>query len=362
MLNADLGFDMGNVLVMAVSLPEARYADDAQRLEFRERVESGIRQVAGARLEGLAFSGGLLPSLGLSFGTFAAEGEEPLPGFTNVAAHFGRVSPGFFATLGVPLVDGRDFTADDVGHPDNPVIVNAGWARRMWDDERAAGRRIESEGRDGLVYRTVVGVIHDARLTGATGPFNELQIYYPGMAFETLGLMIRTSGDPLPLAGAIREQIWAIDPNLPINGVSLLDRVYAGGLAMQRFNATLMGVFAGVAVLLALIGVYGVLSYSIGQRTREIGIRMALGASGSAVVPMVVWGGMRLVLAGIVVGMFGALALTRFLESLLYEVSAIDPPTYLGVALALTVVAALACMIPARRAARLDAMAALRGE
>jgi putative ABC transport system permease protein len=360
LMNADMGFDVHNILRMSVSLPEEHYSDEVQLEQFRQQLEARIRQVAGDRLVGIATSGGALPTMGVWISTFAAEGEDPLPAFTEKIAYTGSVSPEFFTALGVPLVDGRDFVADDLDHPDEPVIVNATWARLMWGDERSAGRRIVIDRGDEVRRFTVVGVIDDAKLTGPAGTYGELQIYRPGAGFSHLGLLIRTTGDPLPLIGPIKEQVWAIDPVLPIKNVGLLEDVYAEDLATQRFNAFLLGGFASIAVLLALVGTYGVLSYIVGQRTHEIGIRMALGARRNAVVSMIAWHGMRMVLAGVGLGVAGAVAVARFIESLLYEVSAVDPVTYLAVSSALVVVAGLACLIPALRASRLDAMEALR--
>jgi putative ABC transport system permease protein len=230
----------------------------------------------------------------------------------------------------------------------------------MWGDETTVGRRIEVPGRESASLFRVVGVIEDAMLQGPTGSFGELQIFRPGANFSYLALIVRTEGDPAPLLGALKEQVWAIDADLPIDQIAVLSDVYADRLAAERFNVVLLGAFAAIAVVLALIGVYGVLSYAVGQRTREIGIRMALGAHRGNVVPMVAWHGMRMVLLGVLLGIAGAVALTRFIESLLFEVSTVDPVIYLVVAGAVVAVAALACLMPALRAARLDATEALR--
>jgi putative ABC transport system permease protein len=270
------------------------------------------------------------------------------------------VSPGFFTTLRVPFVAGRDFTSDDVEAEENRVIVSAAWARRMWGDEDAVGKRFWTGERDEPDYFTVVGVIDDVMLVGPTGSLGDLQVFQPGSYYRSLALLIRTHDDPLPLVDLLKEQVWSLDPDLPIRNVARLEDVYAGRLGAQRFNVTLLGGFSAIAFVLALIGVYGVLSYTVGGRTREIGIRMALGARSGDVLPMVAWQGLRLVLIGIALGIAGALALTRFIESLLYEVSAVDPVTYLVVSLVVLLVATLACLVPALRAARLDAFEALR--
>jgi putative ABC transport system permease protein len=359
LLDADLGFDTDDVLTMSLSLPEGRYADDVQRAVFREELEARIRQVAGPRLEGIAVSGGRLPTMGILFGTYAAEGEEPLPAFTDMAAHAGWVSPGFFGVLGIDLLAGRDFSTEDADSSERRVIVNAAWAARMWGDGEAVGRRIVDMQSDSDSY-TVVGVVEDAKLAGPVGGLGDLHIFFPQVSFAAFSLLVRTSDDPRTLIDGIKQQIWALDADLPIMDVALLESAYAGRLASQRFNLVLMGIFAAIALSLALIGVYGVLSYSVGRRTHEIGIRVALGARRKNVVPMIAWQGMRMVLLGVLIGIAGAVAATRFIESLLFEVSAIDPLTYLAVVVALVVVALLACLVPALRAARLDAMEALR--
>ena len=360
LLNVDLGFDTDNVLALSVGLPRERYPDDPSQRQLYDELVARLRQVGGARVEGIAAASGPLPTLGIWMSSFAAEGEEPREPFVDLVAHTGIVSPGYFTTLRVRFVDGRDFTADDVDSPDRPVIVNAGWAERMWPGERAVGKRIQVQRSGEPSFYRVVGVIDDPLLVGPTGAFNDLQIFRPWFASSSPSLIIRTSGDPLPLVEAFKEQVWAIDPDLPIENIARLDEIYAGRLVGQRFNVMLLGAFAAIAVLLAVIGVYGVLSYAVGQRAHEIGIRVALGARRGDVVPMIAWQGMRMVLLGVVIGIASAAALTRFIESLLYEVSAIDPATYVAVSTVVVAVAALACLIPALRAARVDAMEVLR--
>jgi len=182
------------------------------------------------------------------------------------------------------------------------------------------------------------------------------------MASSHATLLIRTHNSPLPMVDEMKRQVWALDPGIPIKDVALVEDLMSSTLAPQRFNATLVTLAAGIALSLALIGLYGVLSYSVGQRTREIGIRIALGAEPASLVPMVAWQGMRLVIVGVAIGIAAALALTRFIESLLYEVTASDWVTYVTVATVLVTVAAVACLVPAARAARLDPMAASRSE
>jgi len=363
LVKTDLGFSTRNALTMLVSLPESRYPSDAQRREFRTALEARIQQIAGDRLVGMALSSSPLPRLGLWLGTFAPEGDPATEPFTNMAAHAGTVSPGFFATLGVSFVDGRDFIAEDVGHPDSPVIVNARWARQMWGTERAAGRRIRVEGSQEPSFLHIVGVVEDAMLEGPTDAIGNLQIFQPGADFATLSLVIRTTGDPLPLAGAFRKAVWSIDPDLPVRDLGRLEDAYASGFALPRFHATLLGAFAVVAVTLAVVGLYGVLSYAVGQRTQEIGIRLALGAPHAALVSMVAWQGIRMVLVGVGLGVVAAAGLaqvTQVIDSLLYETSAVDPVTYLAVSAVVVLVSSLACVVPAVRAARLDAVTVLR--
>jgi predicted permease len=364
LLSTDAGFDPHNVLALSLELPEDRYPEAASRTEFHEQLEERILMAAGDRIESLGTASNPPPRMGIWHSVFAPEGGETAPPFDGVFTWVLEASPGYLQAMGIELVDGRDFVAGDEESESNPIIVNADWARQMWGDVRAAGRRFVSRAdTDEPRVHTVVGVIADAKLSGPMGRHTSFNIIWPRDPGEAaLSIAVRAAEDPMALVDVLKEQVWAIDPNVPIEDVALIEQLLAGTLAPQRFNAVLMTLAAVVAVALALIGLYGVLSYSVGQRTREIGIRMALGAETSRLVPMVAWQGMRLVVVGVVIGVGAAVALTRFIESLLYEVTAFDAITYATVVATLAIVSTLACLAPAARAARLDPMVALRSE
>jgi len=363
LLTSDIGFDPHNVLAMSLDLPKDRYPEAAGRMEFRRQLEEGVALAAGDRIESMAVASYPPPRGGVWFSTFAPEGGDPTPSLEKVPIFTTWGSPGYIETLRISLVHGRDFVPGDEEDESNPVIVSAEWARRMWGDERVAGRRFSAQGRGAPTLFSVVGVIDDPRLTGPVERYNDLLVLQPqDTADAALSILVRAEENPLAFVETLKQQVWAIDPDVPIGDVALVEDLMAGTLAPQRFNAILVTLAAGVALSLALIGLYGVLSYSVGQRTREIGIRMALGAERSHIVPMVAWQGMRLVLIGVFVGIVSALALGRLIESLLYEVGAFDSLTYASVVAVFAFVSTLACLVPATRAARSDPMLALQSE
>ncbi|MGH9850216.1 MAG: FtsX-like permease family protein, partial [Blastocatellia bacterium] len=273
------------------------------------------------------------------------------------------VGADYFRTLAIPLLKGRDFTPrDDLNAP--PVlIINETLAKRLFPNEDPLGKRIEpSFSTAGPTrMREIVGVVGDTR---HTGPRDEatLEIYFPQaqMPFETMAVVMGATGDPHGLTNAVRESLRALNPNVPVFRFRTLDEYFARTLAPARFNTLLIGLFAIVALLITLVGLYGVISCAVSQNTREFGVRMALGAQTGDILRLVLKQGMALTLAGVALGVLGAFALTRLLADLLYEVSATDTPTFLLIALLLTAVALLACWIPARRATKVDPMIALR--
>jgi len=261
------------------------------------------------------------------------------------------------------LLQGRDF--DDHDDPNAPgvAIINQTMARRLWPGENPLGRRVNWLGRSGA-WLTVVGVIRDVRQWDwASEPANEL--YRPltqDAGWRAMSLVIRTSQDPLALAGAVQNQIWSLDKDLPVSHVTSMERVVSNATWQPRFWMSLLAGFAGIALVLAAVGVYGVVSYAIGQRTREMGIRMALGAPRRNVLGLVLRQGAAIACVGALAGAAGAFALTHLMTGLLYNVSATDPAIFAMVALLLTAVALAAAAVPAWRAARIDPMEALRYE
>lgn len=356
----DPGFEAENSLTLRVALPAARYAEGWRQSDFfqalLERVAHlpGVERVAAARKLPLAAGGPMT-------GDFQIEGRPPFPAEEAPAAEINMVSAGYFETMRVQLVSGRTFTAEDRAGARNVVIINETMARRYWPDEDPIGKRISIY--TGQGWQEIVGVVRDVKVEGLNGG-PALQTYLPYLQTPVSGmsLVVRTHDDPTALAAAVRAEVAALDSELPVTSVRTLEQVSSSSIRQQRLPAVALGTFAALALLLAAIGVYGVLAHLVCQRTHEIGIRMALGAAPGDVLRTVLGQGMRMAALGIAIGTLGALAAGRLLAGLLFGVRATDPVTFVGGAAALALVALLACWIPARRAMRVDPQVALRGE
>jgi putative ABC transport system permease protein len=360
------GFRAEGVLTMKVILPAAKYAKPEQRRAFYDET---LRRVAA--LPGVE-SAAMISFLPLTFRgmyfTFTAEGRPPATAAERPNAVYRVVSPDYFRAMGVPVLRGRAFAASDTAEAPAVMVVSRAMAERHWPGEDPIGRRLKVGPPDSRnPWATVVGVVGDVR-HGALSNELEPEMYAP-YAQETRGftaprdLVVRTSaGDPLSLAAAVREAVWSVDKDQPVSGARTLEQVLGESVARQRLYLLLLGAFAGLALVLAAVGVYGVMSYAVAQRTHEIGVRVALGAGRADILRLVVGQGMLLGLAGVGVGLAGAFALTRVMSSLLYGVTATDPAVYASVALLITLVALLACYVPARRAMKVDPMEALRYE
>ena len=270
------------------------------------------------------------------------------------------ISPSYFHDLRIPLIRGRDLTRYDEGSAPRVVIVNEIFARRYFGSGDPVGHRIRIL--EGSWY-SIVGVVPSTRhLPLTTEPSPEFFVSYLQHPFYSMTLIIRATSDPASLAAAVRSKVKEVDPNQPVDDVATMEERFSQAVAPQRFNALVLGIFAGLAVILAGVGVYGVMAYSVVRRTHEIGIRIALGAEWQDVMRLVLLRGASLAAIGTFLGVAGALALTRFLSSLLYSVKPTDPLTFIVVALLLAVVALVASYIPARRATKVDPMVALRYE
>jgi predicted permease len=274
------------------------------------------------------------------------------------------VSPGYFATLGIPLVRGRWLTTNDRVTTQPVAIVNQTFVRQFLQGADPIGRRIKRYGPTPWVE--VVGVVNDIRRGGKTAQITP-QVYFPAAQtnlypVQLADLAVRSAGDPRALANAVQAEVWAIDKDQPVTSVRTLDEIVSASVAQRRFQMVLLLLFAAVAVVLAVIGIYGVLSYSITQRTPELGIRIALGARPSAIHALVLRQAGAVIACGVAVGLAGAWALTVYLESLLFQVKAHDWVAYAVSAAVLAMVALGAALVPARRGARIDPMAALKYE
>jgi putative ABC transport system permease protein len=275
--------------------------------------------------------------------------------------YYNGVGPRYFETLGAHLIEGRFLNAGD-GPTSTPVaVINQTMARTYWPNESAIGHRVKSGGT--TAWRNIVGVVGDIK-NGGIDRTTGTELYFPftQVPQRTSNLVIRTQGDPMAIANTVRAEIRNLDRALPIANLRTMDEVMNTARSRPRFLTLLLTLFSSLALTLAALGIYGVISYSVAQRTNEIGIRMALGAQSADVLRLVGASGVRLAAAGILIGAIGALALTRTMSGLLFGVSSIDPATFLLMAGALAIVTLVACYIPARRAAKVDPLIALRYE
>ncbi len=356
------GINPRNVLTMQLTLPEKKYPDAARRTEFFERSLERIKALPGVEAAGVV---GKRPVGGGSMDTtFTIAGRSDAPP-NGHGVDFDFCTPDYFQAAGIPLRMGRFFAWSDKVGSSRVVIINEALARRHFPDQQPLGQRIHIGASAGKIDEgwEIVGVVGDVRQHGL-GKDVRPCVYRPqSFSFMSGGnLLVRTAGAPLTLAESVRKAILEIDPTQPVANIRSMENALTDSMAERRFILLLLGGFAGTALLLAAIGLYGVIAFAVSQRTREIGIRMALGASRRSVLRLVLGSGMRLVGLGIVLGGAAALGLTRLLSQLLYGVEPTDPATFTSVALLLLLVSLLASLIPARRAARVDPMVALRTE
>ncbi|HEX8685508.1 MAG TPA: FtsX-like permease family protein, partial [Pyrinomonadaceae bacterium] len=359
------GFEPRGVLAMQVSLPGSKYKDGAQRAAFDRQLLEGVRALPGVKSAATITT---LPMSGWNqSGSFQIEGRPVGPGVSSPHGDRWMASDDYFQTMRIPLVRGRYFDARDTADSPPVVIVSEGLARKYWPGEDPVGKRVTFDrvpNTQDPRWREVVGLVGHVRNEGLEGE-SRGQYYVPYAQRPNntdLFLVARTDGDPASLAPSVRGAVAQVDRDLPVYRVTTMEKLVSESLAQRRFSMFLFGVFAALALALAVVGLYGVMSYAVAQRTHEIGLRMALGAQARDVLRMVVGQGMWLVAAGLGLGLLGAFALTRLMSSLLFEVSASDPLTYAGIALLLGAVALLASYLPARRATKVDPMEALRYE
>jgi putative ABC transport system permease protein len=366
LLQVNPGFDAEHLLTMRVGLPAGQYGQPRQVAEFHERLLAELATLPGVSAYTTVTPLPLTNS-NIEVGFNIAGRPNPAGRSFPYNTRLFLVGADYFRTMGIALRQGREYTARD-GLYDPPVaLINETFARRFFPDQNPLGQRINpamSADDRPLPLREIIGVVADARLkTLSEAPEPEVYLHLPQCpATGSFTLLLRTRGEALSLTGLARAAVTKLDRNVPLSQVRTYDDYFAQTLAEPRFNTLLLGLFAGLALLLTAIGLYGVLAYSVSQRTAEIGIRMALGARGADVLALVLRQGMTLALIGVTVGLLVARAGTRLLSNLLYDVSATDPLTFTLVALLLLFVALLACWIPARRATRVDPLIALRCE
>jgi predicted permease len=354
----DLGFEPEHVLAMNINLPETVYSDANRRFAYFDQLAEGVSRLPG--VQSVAFAN-RLPMRGGWGGGLRVESSR---GEVTGEADFQAVNPGYFQTLGIPIRQGRALTASDRAGSSPAAVVNMAFVRRFLPNEDALSRRFRRSPRDPWI--NIVGIAGDVRRGGKTAPLNP-QVYlaaaqtalYP---VRLADFAVRAAGDPHSLLMAIQKQVWAIDKDQPVTNVKTLDEVISDSVAQRRFQMLLLLLFAGLALFLALVGVYGVAGYSVSQRTAEIGVRIALGAQRSDILALILRQTMLVVGGGIAIGAAGAYYLSRYMASLLFSVKPSDPLTYLTLGALLITTTLVACYIPARRACAVDPTVALRYE
>ena len=362
----DPGFRPEQALTFELTLPEARYKEDPQIISFFDRLLPRLRALPGVRAAAAVMG---LPLSGMDFViSFEVEGRPPVPPSQRPAMQVRVATPDYFSTIGIPLKRGRGFSDDDRQGTTPVVLITETAARMFFPNEDPIGKTIKlGWGRGGGARRRaggeVVGIVGDVKEAGLDEP-NPPHIYMPLRQWPVgfMSIVVKTATPPPTLADAARTEVYAVDPNLPVSNVRTLDEIVARSISQPRFYMLLLAIFAGVALALAAIGIFGVLSYAVAQRTREIGIRMALGAQQHTVIGLVVREAMLLVAFGVASGTIAALVLSRTMTKMLFSVAPTDPATFAIVAAGLLAVALLASYLPARRATRVDPVVALRTE
>jgi putative ABC transport system permease protein len=353
------GFNTDNALAVNVSLPGRKYPNQDQYSAFFAQLIEKVAALPGVVAVGATQA---LPVQGDYLLGFNIQGRPPDPPGQDKSTNYYAVTPGYFKAMGIPLLKGRPFTEQDGANAPRVAVINETMARTYFPDEDPIGKGINvTNGPER--FREIVGIVGDVKQYGLAHP-STLQTYEPYLQapFAGVTLVVRSAGNPLALSGGIRSEVLALDKEQPVSRIRTLDQIVSGSVQQQHFLMILLGAFAAVALILAAVGLYGVMSYAVTQRTHEIGIRMALGANTSNVLRLVVGHGMSLAFIGVAIGLAGAFALTRLMAQLLFAVSTTDPVTFAGISILLTGVAFGACLVPARRAARVDPMVALRHE
>jgi putative ABC transport system permease protein len=353
----DPGFDPANVLRLDLSLPALRYAKAEQQAQFYEQLIERLKVLPGVEAVGATSQSPLLGSG--NWGAVAIEGRPaPSPGQETYVA-VTSISADYFRTMRIPLTRGRAFTEFDGAQAAGVVIINETMARQFWPRQNPLGQRLRTDNGSLL---TLMGVVGDVRQGGLNArPNPEMFIPHRQAPDASLAVMVRTANDASSLTAGVREQVTALDPNLPAP-LTTMEQHLSASVAGQRFNALLLGSFGALALGLAFVGVFGVIHYSVAQRTHEIGVRLALGAQRRGIFKLVIGQGLRLALLGTSIGLLGAWVVTRVIAELLYDVNPLDATTFIFAPLLLTSLALLACWIPARRATKVDPLIALRHE
>jgi len=360
--NVNPGFNPRNALTFEISLPKMQYPDESSIVRFNNEAQRRIAAVPGVQAAGFTT---ILPLAGTNAdSSFAIEGQPSNDRNPSPDEEKRQVSPDYFRALQIPLIKGRFFTDADNADAPPVIIVNQAFAKKFWPNQDALGKRIVMGGMSKHPnWITIVGVVGDVRHFGLdVDPKPEMYVPFAQGPYFTSIYVVRSNQDPASLLPAIRREIQAIDSAVPLANVRTFEDVISDSVAPRRLSVVLLGVFAGVAVLLASVGIYGVMSFLVVQRTQEIGVRMALGAQRSDVLKLILGRSLKLISAGAGIGLIVALMSTSTLQALLYNVSAFDTPTFVLVTILLAAVALIASYLPAMRATKADPMTALHAE
>jgi putative ABC transport system permease protein len=358
----DRGFNTDNVLTMVVRLPDAKYPQDAQVVAFFNQALEKVRQLPTVRSAGMVNFLPLYGGLGSSTGFKILGRPEPPPG-QGPSTDVRVVDSEYFSALGIPLLRGRNFTADELREPRQKILINDALARTYFGSEDPIGQRLDVAMFEKPTPAEIIGVVGNVRYDSLVDE-SPPAVYFPhpDLAYSFMTLVVRTDGDPAAIAPAIQREIRTLDPNQPVSDVRTMNQVMSEWVSRSRFNTLLLGLFAGLATLLSAVGIFGVMNYSVALRTRELGLRLAVGAQPRQVLLLVLKQGLLLTIVGVVLGLAAAFALTRLLSGLLFGIGAVDVTTFATISLLLVVVSLLACYLPARRAMRIDPLKALRYE
>jgi putative ABC transport system permease protein len=360
------GFDPNGVISFSLNLPNVKYNND-QRLQCVNSLEQRLTSLPG--VTGVSLASGLPPLRRINANDTEIEGYQPTPdGPAQNVDYWNVVGNDYFKTMKIRLLEGRTFEPQDENPNAMPVVmVNQALAKRFWK-ESPIGRRVNPGFQDPKIWCTIVGVVEDTKNAGMDKPagpelyFQVRQVAKNGFLGSNVNFVVRGSNDSAPLESSIRNAVRELDASLPVYNLRSMDELVSKSMVQPRFLALLLATFSGIALFLAAIGIYGVMAYSVAQRTQEIGVRMALGARPLHVLRLIFAQSLGMLLIGVVIGLAGAFALTRLMRTLLFEITATDPLTYVSVIGLLALVALLACYIPARRAAKVDPLIALRYE
>jgi len=358
----DRGFDTDNVLTMVIRVPDARFREDAQFVNLFGQVLERIRHLPTVRSAGMVNFLPLYGGLGSATGFKILGRPEPPPGqgpVTDVRV----ADSGYFPTMGIPLLRGRNFSDSEQREPRHVILINEALARAYFAEEDPIGHRLDVNMFDNPTPAEIIGVVGNVRYDSLIDE-SPPAVYFPhpDLTYSFMTLVIRTDGEPSAIAPAVQREIRSLEPNQPVSDVRTMNQVMSEWVARSRFNTLLLGLFAGLATLLSAVGIFGVMNYSVALRTREIGLRLAIGAQPRQVLLLVLKQGFWLTIIGVAFGLAAAFALTRLLSGLLFGVAAVDVTTFATISLLLVIVSLLACYLPARRAMRIDPLSALRYE